>query len=185
MGKSSKPWVMNFRVNRALFLDRDGVINIDHGHTHIWSDELLISDVCDLIRRYRDRDYKIIVVTNQSGIGRGLYDEEAFFKFMSEMRFALRRNNVDIDDYYFCTCTPSSPMCQFRKPNPGMLLQAISDHDVSPEQSLLVGDKATDILAAEAANVTERYLFSPNDALEQTKLQGLDCKIVNYLYEVR
>ena len=185
MPKSKKNWAITSTMNRALFLDRDGVINIDHGYTHIWSDELLVFGVCDLIRRFLDQEYKIIVVTNQSGIGRGIYDETTFVKFMSDMRLCLNRNDVDIDDYYFCPCMPSLPMCQFRKPNPGMILKAISDHDIAPERSALLGDKATDILAADAANVANRYLFASSGTLEEKKLKGIDYKLVSSLYDVR
>ena len=168
----------------ALFLDRDGVINEDVGYTHVWSDNLLISGSSMLIRRYLERNYKIIVVTNQSGIGRGYYDETTFHKFMSDMRSCLQRNGADIDAYYFCACVPSGKMCPYRKPNPGMILKAVLDHNISLESSLLVGDKPTDILAAVAAGVSHRYLYAPYGTPLEAKLDGLQYQQVSSLDEI-
>ena len=172
-------------MSKALFLDRDGVINEDVGYTHVWSDNLLISGSSMLIKRYLERNYKIIVVTNQSGIGRGYYDDATFHKFMSEMRSCLQRAGADIDGYYYCACVPSEKMCPNRKPNPGMILRAVSDHNISLESSILVGDKPTDILSAVAAGVSDRYLYAPYDTSLDTKLDGLRYKKVSSLDEIR
>lgn len=149
-------------MNKALFLDRDGVLNIDAGYTHVWSEDLLIPGVCDLIKRFKASGFITVVVTNQSGIGRGIYDESAFFEFMRNMRATLRRHCADIDSFYFCRCKPSVPLCYFRKPNPGMLLEALKDHAIDPAHSVMVGDKMSDIQAAASAGIKKKYLFSPD-----------------------
>ena len=172
-------------MTKALFLDRDGVINKEVGYAHIWSDDLLISASSKLIKRYLERKYKIIVVTNQSGIGRGYYGVATFHKFMSDMRSCLQRNGADIDDYYYCGCVPSEKMCPYRKPNPGMILKAVSDHNISTQDSLLVGDKATDILAAIAAGLPDRYLYIPYETPRETGLEGFQYKQVRSLDDIR
>ena len=146
-------------MRKALFLDRDGVLNFDDGYTHIWKEDLLIPGVCELIRRFKGGGFMAIVVTNQSGIGRGLYDESSFLTFMREMRTTLGKYDADIDSFYFCGCGPSDPSCYFRKPNPGMLLKAIEDFAIDPLSSVMVGDKVSDMQAASNAGINKKYLF--------------------------
>lgn len=143
----------------ALFLDRDGVVNYDDGYTHIWRDDLLIDGVADLIRCFKRLNYLIIIVTNQSGIGRGLYSEQVFKVFMRDLQTSLMSQDAIYDAYYFCKCTPKEPICFRRKPNAGMFLEAIADFDVDIEKSVMVGDKVSDMEAAAAANVKHRYLY--------------------------
>lgn len=174
-----------FVLNSALFLDRDGVINRDEGYTHIWNEELLIDGVCDLIRRFKEKKFLVIVVTNQSGIGRGFFSSEQFHLFMYEMRLSLQKYSADVDDYYHCPCLPSVPLCWCRKPNPGMLIKAISKYNIAPEQSILVGDKVSDILAASSANVSKRYLFSQDTLAGRKRINGKIYEVVNSLSEVK
>jgi len=157
----------------ALFLDRDGVINHDSGYTHIWDESLLIDGICELINYFRKNEHLVIVVTNQSGIGRGIFNEGQYEEFMKNMGTALQKRGADLDAAYHCRCLPCVPMCPNRKPNPGMILKAASDYEIALDRSTLIGDKATDILAARSANIQRRYLYCDPNSTEHNKLEGV------------
>ena len=146
-------------MHKALFLDRDGVINHDTGYCHVWSDSLIIEGLKELVWHYQNLDYKLIISTNQSGIGRGYYTEADFRKFMNAMEAHLSMFGINIDGYYFCPCLPAA-RCSFRKPEAGMILRAADEHKIDLNGSKFVGDKDTDILAADKAGIVEKYLFS-------------------------
>ena len=156
-----KPYIRK----KALFLDRDGVINIDTGYLYKAVDCIFVDGISDLIKKAKCFGYVIIVVTNQSGIGRGYYTEEEFHQFMSWMNVQL---NNQIDDYFFCPYHPKHGVKSYksdswdRKPNPGMLEKAIQKHNISPLRSLMIGDNITDIEAARAARVARPLLFNSN-----------------------
>lgn len=144
---------------KALFLDRDGVINIDKTHVYKIDDFEFVDGIFDLCRKAKERDYIIIVVTNQGGIGRGYYTEKDFqilTKWMIE-QFANRR--IIINRVYHCPYHPEHGMGEYkkesfdRKPNPGMFLKARDDFDINMAESILIGDKETDIEAAQKAGV--------------------------------
>lgn len=152
---------------RALFLDRDGVINRDAGYTHRWEDFVFIDGIFDLCRAARAKGYRLFVVTNQAGIGRGLYSEQDFHALTERMCEAFAAEGAPIDKVYFDPTHPlhgigeyrrESPM---RKPNPGMLLVAAEEFDVSLTDSVLVGDKGSDILAGQRAGVGTTLLYLP------------------------
>ena len=151
--------------NKAFFLDRDGVINIDTGYLHKAKDCIFVAGIHGLIQKAKHLGYIIIVVTNQSGIGRGYYTEKDFHRFMSWMNDQLNNN---IDDYFFCPFHPKHGIDAYkhdswdRKPNPGMLEKAIRKHNISPSLSLMIGDKLTDIEAAIAAGIEKPILFTKN-----------------------
>ena len=151
----------------ALFLDRDGVINEDTGFVHRAEDFVLVPGISGLIRAANCAGYKVIVVTNQSGIGRGFFTEEDFEKLSEHMKLAIVADGGRIDAIYFCPHHPTDAIgayrraCDCRKPAPGMILQAVEEHGLDPAQSLLVGDSARDIEAANAAGIARRILFCP------------------------
>lgn len=150
--------------NKALFLDRDGVINIDHGYVSEPSKFEFIEGVFEACKKFQELGYKIIVITNQSGIGRGYYDENTFWKLTEWMIGEFNQHSVDIASVQFCPHHPEKALppykqnCDCRKPEPGMILAAINEHDVDPQASIFVGDKPSDILAARSANVRTKIL---------------------------
>jgi D-glycero-D-manno-heptose 1,7-bisphosphate phosphatase len=145
----------------ALFLDRDGVVNVEKHYLHKIRDFEFIDGIFELCKRYQQLGYKIIVVTNQSGIARGYYSEEDFERLTVWMRGAFKERGIVLDGVYYCPHHPEvSGECSCRKPEPGMLTAAAKEHDIDLARSLLVGDSERDITAAHRAGIKETYLFS-------------------------
>jgi len=147
----------------AAFLDRDGVINADHGYVVRWADFELLPGVEAALQELQDLGYRLVIVTNQSGIGRGLYTELDFAALNEALRTHLGISGVDIAGIYHCPHHPSEArgeylqVCDCRKPAPGLLLAAIADLGIDPEQSIMVGDKPSDMEAALRAGVARRF----------------------------
>ena len=133
----------------ALFLDRDGVINVDRGYVGKREDFEFIPGIFDVCRIAKQLGYLIFVVTNQSGIGRGYYTEQDFLNLTDWMCGVFKEQGVDIDKVYHSPSLDS----QDRKPLPGMILRAAEEFDVDLSRSILVGDKETDVQAGIAAGV--------------------------------
>lgn len=152
-------------LNRALFLDRDGVVNREVGY--LWKAEQIefMPGIFELCRTAQQRGYKLIVLTNQSGIARQLYSETDFHTLMGCMIAEFTRQHVRLDGYYYCPHHPDHGVgkyrldCAARKPQPGMLLSAARDHGVDAAQSVLIGDRCSDIGAGTAAHIGKVLLF--------------------------
>lgn len=150
---------------RALFLDRDGVINVNHGYVHRSEDFDFIEGIFDLCRQAHAQGWLIIVVTNQAGIARGLYTEEDFDHLTRWMCARFEAEGAPITAVYYCPTHPTAGQGAYRresfrrKPNPGMLLEAAQEHGIDLQASILVGDKGSDIQAGRAAGVGICMLF--------------------------
>lgn len=153
---------------RALFLDRDGVINHDYGYVHKIEDFKLIDGIIELTQLAMRNNFRIIVITNQAGIGRGLYPEADFFAVTNYMKSLFDSEGVNIDEVYFAPTHPEFGIGKYlrddpnRKPNPGMLLQAKLAFDIDLKSSILIGDKESDLEAGLRAGVGTNILFSPD-----------------------
>lgn len=148
----------------AAFLDRDGVVNVNHeyvGSVERWE---WIEGAPEAIRLLNERGYLVFVVTNQSGIARGMYAEADFHALMDWVREGLARKGGRFDAVYFCPHGPDDA-CECRKPLPGMLLRAMAEWPVRREGSFLVGDSPTDLQAAAAAGVPG-HLFTGGSLLD-------------------
>lgn len=156
-------------ARRALFLDRDGVINVDHAYVHRCEDFDFIEGIFDIVRQAQQASFIVIVITNQAGIGRGYYSEADFHCLMTWVGKKFTEQGGMIDKVYFCPDHPEYGIgkyrrdCTFRKPAPGMLLQAAQEYDVDVKNSLMVGDKPSDMEAAQAAGVGTRLWFTELD----------------------
>lgn len=145
--------------NRALFLDKDGVINVDHGYVCTRERTDFVDGIFELCRTATQRGYLTIVVTNQAGIARGYYTESDFLAYMDWVRGEFARHGATLDAVYYCPHHPVYGIgkylrdCDCRKPKPGMLLQAAREHDVDLSASVLIGDKPSDTAAGRAAGV--------------------------------
>lgn len=149
----ARPWKL------AMF-DRDGTINVDTGHLHEPEKLELIPSTVDIMRGYSDDpDCKVVVVTNQAGIAKGLYTEADMRRLHRYMEGELERLGVHVDAWYFCPHHPDyTGPCECRKPAPGMLLTAMRDFDAAPESCVMYGDMPTDEEASRCAGVPFRYI---------------------------
>jgi D-glycero-D-manno-heptose 1,7-bisphosphate phosphatase len=152
--------------SRALFLDRDGVININHGYVHSVDNFEFIDGIFDLVRTAHANNLKVLVITNQAGIGRGFYSEEQFNQLTVWMCNEFRNEGAPIDSVYFSPFHPNEGLGEYkkddfsRKPNPGMILQAQRELGLDLGSSILIGDKASDIQAGVAAGLGLNILFT-------------------------
>lgn len=143
----------------AAFLDRDGVLNVDHGYVHRLDELDLVPGAADAVRLLNNAGYLVIVVTNQSGVARGRYGEDAVRRFNDELAKRLAAQGARIDAFYYCPHHPEGSVaryriaCDCRKPNPGMLAQAARDFDIDRGKSFLIGDKPGDSEAAAAFGI--------------------------------
>lgn len=169
-------------MNKALFLDRDGVININHGYVSKSQDFDFIEGIFDLVKRANLQGYKVIIVTNQSGIGRGMYTEADFDVLTQWMANEFTTHGAIIDDVLFCPHHPEAKLeqykatCACRKPQAGMLFDAAVKHEIALSDSLMVGDKLSDIQAAVAAGLNAAVWFNP-EFIEPNKLRASQVKI--------
>jgi len=137
---------------KALFLDRDGIINIDHGYVSKIEDFKFTDGIFDLIRLFSDAGYLIFVVTNQSGIGRGYYSEEDFTTLTDWMIKEFKKKELKIEKVYYCPHSPEDK-CHCRKPQTGMIEQALEEQPLDLAHSWLIGDKQSDIDLARNAGI--------------------------------
>lgn len=150
----------------AAFLDRDGVINVDRGYVIRQQDFEFVPGVLEGARRLNEFGYALVVVTNQSGIGRGLYTVDDFLALTDWMRAAFVAAGAPLSGVYFCPHHPTEATglyrtdCDCRKPAPGMLLRAADELDLDLAGSILFGDRASDLQAAKAAGVPSRVLLA-------------------------
>ncbi len=153
----------------ALFLDRDGVINVEKNYVHRIEDFEFVEGIFDLCLHATGKGMAIVVVTNQAGIARGYYTENEFQDLTRWMcgRFAEQR--VMVDAVYHCPYHPEHGVGQFkresfdRKPNPGMILRARDELGLDLSKSILIGDKHSDIAAGRAAGVGRNILLCTNE----------------------
>jgi len=146
------------RRRKAFFFDRDGVINIDHGYVSKIEEFDFISGIFEVMRSLVEKGYTLIVVTNQSGIGRGYYTEEDFRRVTEWMLKRFSDEGIKITAVYSCPHSPELK-CDCRKPEPGMFFEAIREHKLDPSICWMVGDKVTDMQAAETAGIQNRVLI--------------------------
>lgn len=157
----------------ALFLDRDGVINIDHAYVHRPDDFQFIDGIFELVATANQAGYLVIVVTNQAGIGRGYYTETDFHALTDWMKAQFVQRGARIDDVYFCPFHPEHGIgdyrceSEYRKPGPGMLIQAAQEHGIDLNASLMVGDKFTDMEAGQRAGVGNLFYFGDEVGVTQ------------------
>lgn len=157
---------------RALFLDRDGVVNEEVGYLHRPEEVQFVEGIFSLCRTAAGLGYRLIVVTNQAGIARGYYTEEDFEALTEFMRGELRAEGIALDAVYCCPFHPEHGVGKYkqehedRKPGTGMLRRGVREFGVELSESVMVGDRCSDVGAANAAGLRQMFLISGTEAGE-------------------
>ena len=125
---------------RAIFVDRDGTLNYDKGYTHKLSDLKIYDDIIPLLMDYYEKNFLIIVITNQSGIGRGYYTVDEMESFNREIAKELIFKGIKIEDFFYCPHTPDQG-CRCRKPETGLIEEASIKYDIDISNSVVIGDR--------------------------------------------
>ena len=168
-------------MQKALFLDRDGVINVEKDYLYKIEDFEFIDGIFELCRHFQDKGYKIFVVTNQSGIARKYYTEDDFNTLTSWMVKEFVKNGIEIQKVEFCPHHPNiTGECSCRKPSAGMLESLQKKFNLDMPNSIIVGDKESDIEAGLNAGLKETYLFDEICSVKNSKA----TKIISNLKDV-
>ncbi len=166
---------------KLCLLDRDGVLNVDKEYLHKAEDVEWIPGSLEAIAWLKQQGIHVIVVTNQSGVARGYFTEDAVKKLHAWMETKVKKSGGKIEAFYYCPHLPGAAVkqydveCECRKPKPGMILQALKDLNVPPRNAFLIGDSSRDIEAAEAAGI-RGYLYTGGSLLEFVKSVVHDCE---------
>jgi D-glycero-D-manno-heptose 1,7-bisphosphate phosphatase len=169
----------------AVFLDRDGVVNVDFGYVGKVSEFQFVDGIFDLVRIFQDSGKQVFVVTNQAGIGRGLYSVRDFDLLNQYMLDEFSKRGLLISKTYYCPHHPTAATgvylkeCDCRKPNPGMLFEAAREYNLSLSTSLLVGDKHSDIYAGHAAGLGTLIYIGEDTPDKATHSFGTVRELVN------
>ena len=144
---------------KVIFLDRDGVINIDKHYVHKIEDFEFYENIFDICKYFQELGYEIIIITNQSGIGRKYFTQSDFSKLTKWMLDKFRVHGLEILDLFYCPHTPEYN-CNCRKPKSGMVLEACKKYDIDLKKSWVIGDKVTDIDLAYNSGIKNSILIS-------------------------
>lgn len=154
-------------MDKSLILDRDGVINVDKKYVYKAEDLEFVDGIEELILKAKLKNYLVICLTNQSGIARGFYSETEFHTFMKELnKRLLNKIGFSLDAYYYCPHHPNAKIlkykkiCDCRKPKIGMFKKALENFNLDLANSVFIGDKLSDIEAAENIAIGEKYFLS-------------------------
>ena len=170
----------------AIFLDRDGVINRNYGYVYKQENFDFIDGIFDIARHAYKLKYKLIVITNQAGIGRGYFTEEQFHYLTAWMCEQFSAAESPIERVYYSPYHPTAGVGKYlkddysRKPNPGMIFQAQKDFSIDLGSSILIGDKVSDIQSGIAAGVCTNLLFSEE---RPNELNGIKYELISTLQE--
>ena len=171
-------------MKRALFLDRDGVINIDKGYVFKKEDIRFYDGIFELVKEANKKNYLVIVVTNQAGIGRGFYTEKDFLSLSEWMKEQFNKRNSNIDYIYYSPFHPVYGIGKYkldselRKPKPGMFFKAKQDYNLDLKNSIMVGDNESDLIAAHSAGIETIISFG-------NTFNAYDSFYVKHLSEVK
>lgn len=167
-------------MNKAIFLDRDGTLNVDHGYVYQIDDFEFIKGSIEALQQLKAMGYLLVLVTNQSGIARGYYTEKQFLQLTEWFDWSLADRGVDFDGIYYCPHHPAGQgeykqLCDCRKPRPGMLLQAIRELNIDPAESVMIGDKIEDLQAGKNAQVGKVILVRTGKEVNAESEQFADA----------
>jgi len=156
-------------MKKAVFLDRDGTINEDKNYLYEIDKFKFLPGVLEGLKRFKEAGYLLIIVTNQSGIGRGFYTEEQYLELEDWMRQKMRECGAEPDDVFYCPHLPDAPVLQYRKkclcrkPNMGLFEEAIKKWDIDVASSIVIGDKIRDLTLCKNGLTKGFLVYSPGD----------------------
>ena len=177
--------------HRAAFIDRDGVLNEERAFVHRIDDFTFVPGTIEALRALRAAGYLLVVVTNQSGIARGLYSEADYLTLTRQIQERLAAEGVGLDAIEYCPHLPEAPLTQYRldcdcrKPKPGMLNRAIQKLDIDRRTSFLVGDRLSDLEAGRAAGIGRCFLVRTGYTLPAEAVARADAVYDDLLTCVR
>jgi D-glycero-D-manno-heptose 1,7-bisphosphate phosphatase len=151
-------FVSNTEEKRAVFIDRDGVINHDFGYVFKWKDFKFINGAIHAMKMLINENFLLFIITNQSGIGRGYYSERDLLLLNKKLSDYLKFSGVKIEKIYYCPHLPEEK-CACRKPAPGLIQQAEREHSINLQRSFMIGDKLSDVEAGLRAGVGTNILI--------------------------
>ncbi|MCU8034056.1 MULTISPECIES: D-glycero-beta-D-manno-heptose 1,7-bisphosphate 7-phosphatase [unclassified Shewanella] len=175
---------------KVVFLDRDGVINVEKNYLYKTEDFQFIDGTFEALKKFISQGYAIVIVTNQAGIGRGFYTEEQYYLLTQHYLDLLAIQDIHVAAVYYCPHHPLHGIgiyltdCTCRKPHPGMLLKAKESLNIDMNKSLLFGDKISDIIAGKRAGVGKCYLVRSGHAfsdLDSEQADGVYNLLLDYL----
>ena len=152
---------------KTIFLDRDGVVNKEVRYLYKLSDFEFIDGIFDACLYFQKLEYKIVIITNQSGIARGYYNENDYRKLTEWMLGQFNDNGINILDTFYCPHDPAS-LCECRKPKPGMFIEAKDKYNISMKDSWMIGDSESDIKAANAAGISKTILVRSGHLVDES-----------------
>lgn len=150
---------------KAVFLDRDGVINEEKGYVGFWKDFVFIEGVQQFLRKAKDYGYRLVIVTNQAGVAHGYYTEADYAVLTNAYTNALKDQGIELDFVAHCYHHVKGKRDDYRresfwrKPNPGMIMQVAVALNIDLARSVMIGDRETDLQAAQRAGIARRILF--------------------------
>jgi D-glycero-D-manno-heptose 1,7-bisphosphate phosphatase len=171
------------KKNKTCFLDRDGVLIREVNYLSSPEQVSIFSEAINALKMLRKNGYKIIVITNQAGVARGYFTEQDVLEVHAEIDRQLLAENLSIDAYYYCPHHPDGVVdgynidCDCRKPKPSLILQAVKDFDIDLHKSFLIGDKVTDLLAADNAGCSAALVKTGHGIEHVAKAEELNFKV--------
>ena len=175
-------------MKKCIFLDRDGNINVEVDYLYKKEDFKFIDGADKAIKKFNELGYLVVVVTNQSGIARGYYSEEDVEKLHTHINEELAKIGAKVDAYYYCPHHPKVGLdkyrkkCRCRKPELGMFLEAKKDFDIDFEQSIIVGDKMSDVESGIKLGMKSILVRSGHGAVEEAKIYS-KVEVYDSLYD--
>lgn len=161
----------------AIFLDRDGTINIDYNYVHTIDKFHFIDGVIEAMQELKKMGFMLVITTNQSGIARNIFTEEQFHTLTEWMDWSLQDRGVDLDGVYYCPHDPLIDNCECRKPSPGMIQTAAKELKIDIANSYMVGDRVSDLLSGKKAGVKKTVLVKTGDTITEDALEQADLII--------
>ncbi len=165
-------------MNKAVFLDRDGTVNIEKNYLFKEDEFVFINGAVEAIKIFHDMGYKVIVITNQAGVARGYYSENDVIKLHHYIDDELKKYHTYIDTYYYCPHHPEGTIaeysltCQCRKPKTGMIEQAVADLNINLKESIIVGDKEIDIQTGKNAGIKYSILVRSGHLINESDTEA-------------